>query len=157
MPLGLWMLLSGPCSLCVCFFTTNRILFLGNSIIPSSLFPPCSTQLDWTRNHSADCAGTVIKKMQESTSGVTATNKSNIYALLTVPNFLYQPALPPQSPVPCWNCPYHHHTIQKPQLCLGCRLQPLHGPLLDDGGHVRVLHVEDPEAGQVHPRVAVWF
>lgn len=50
---------------------------------------------------------------------------------------------------------YHHHSIQQARLCPGSRLQPLHGPFLHDGRDVRVVHVEDPEPGQVHPRVAV--
>lgn len=74
---------------------------------------------------------------------------------MTVPDF---PAtLVWTSPVLCLNFSYHHHAIEQSQLCLGRGLQPLHGPLLNDGGHVRVLHVEDPETGQVHSRVAVWF
>lgn len=53
-------------------------------------------------------------------------------------------------------CPlYHHHSVQQAGLCSGSSLQPLHGPLLHDGRDVGVVHVEDAEPRQVHPRVAV--
>lgn len=55
---------------------------------------------------------------------------------------------------PAW-LGYHHHAVQQAGLCPGSRLQPLHGPLLHDGRDMRVVHVEDPEPRQVHPRVAV--
>lgn len=55
MLLSLWVLLSGSCGLCICFFTTDKVLFSGSSIIPAPLFLPCLTWLDQTQYHSADC------------------------------------------------------------------------------------------------------
>ena len=50
---------------------------------------------------------------------------------------------------------YRHRAVQEARLGPGRRLQPLHGPLLRDGGHSRVVHVEQPEAGHVDAAVPV--
>lgn len=60
--------------------------------------------------------------------------------------------VPPQEAVTVTYC---HHAIEEPRLGLGGRLQPLHGPLVHHGRHVRVLNVEQPKARHVHPAVPV--
>lgn len=50
---------------------------------------------------------------------------------------------------------YRHESIQQARVGFGRRLQPLHRPLLDDGGHLRVFRVEDAEARHVDAAEAV--
>ena len=49
---------------------------------------------------------------------------------------------------------YRHDSLQQPGVGLVGDLS-LVGPLLHDGGHLGVVHVEDPEACQVDPTEAV--
>lgn len=58
-------------------------------------------------------------------------------------------------PLPAWPFTYCHGAVAQPRLGLGRRLQPLHGPPVHHGRHLRVLDVEQPEARHVHPAVPV--